>query len=49
MLVHDVKADKAAASLDVAVGTLSDPAMQELQWNNGCTSEQAQITKDTAR
>lgn len=30
MLVHDVKADKAAASLDVAVGHLYDPVSSVL-------------------
>ena len=34
MLVHDAKADKAAASLDVAVGHLWDPVSRhmELSW-----------------
>ena len=33
MLVHDAKADKAAASLDVAVGHLSDPVRTGLYKN----------------
>jgi len=32
MLVHDVKADKAAASMDVAVGHLYDPVRNILAW-----------------
>lgn len=32
MLVHDVKADKAAASMDVAVGHLYDPVRCILTW-----------------
>ena len=35
MLVHDAKADKAAASLDVAVGHLSDPVSHQIAGNLG--------------
>jgi hypothetical protein len=34
MLVHDAKADKAAASLDVAVGHLNDPVSTTVHFNS---------------
>ena len=40
MLVHDVKADKSAASLDVAVGHLYDPVRYVLTFGRvGCTDQ----------
>lgn len=35
VLVHDAKTDKAAASLDVAVGHLSDPVRPFVCWRRG--------------